>query len=285
MVGVGAGLRHYEADGAAVLDGYGIEEMCTAARGQPLIPWPNRLRDGSYRFEGCEHQLPLSEPAKLNAIHGLVRWSEWTPRLVEPSRLTMGHKLFPQTGYPFLLELEIAYELSDQGLRVEFTVRNAGNLTAPVGVGRHPYLLPAGGSLDQAVLKLPAALRLTTDARQIPVGAAPVEGTVYDFRAGRKIGSTSLDTAFTGLRREPDGRCWLRLSGEERTVGVWLDERFKYVMAFTGDSLPDPEARRRSLGVEPMSCPPNAFQTGQDLVSLRPGEPWRAAWGIEARRA
>ncbi len=284
VVAVGAGLRQYEADGGTVLDGYRIDEMCTAARGQPLIPWPNRLKDGRYSFQGEEYQLPLTEPAKFNAIHGLVRWSVWSPRLVEPSRVTMGHTLFPRPGYPFLLDLEIDYELSDQGLRVELTVRNQGGRPAPVGAGQHPYLLPSG-SLEKAVLELPAASRLVTDARQIPTGTAAVEGTEFDFRSGRRIGDTKLDTAFCGLSREPDRRFWLRLSGEERSIRVWLDEQFKYVMAFTGDSLPDPATRRRSLGVEPMSCPPNALQTGQDVVVLHPGEVWMAAWGIESRRA
>ena len=78
MVEVGGALRSYVASGHELLDGYGAQERCTAARGQSLIPWPNRLRDGRYSFDGEEHQLPLTEPAKHNAIHGLVRWANWS---------------------------------------------------------------------------------------------------------------------------------------------------------------------------------------------------------------
>jgi aldose 1-epimerase len=252
--------------------------MCSAARGQVLIPWPNRLRDGRYDFRG-EHQLPLSEPEKHNAIHGLVRWASWQPSAVEPDRLTMAHVLYPRPGYPFLLDLEVTYELSDDGLRVELAIRNAGDVEAPVGAGQHPYLLPLG-ALDDAVLRVPARSAIVTDDRQIPTGSVPVDGGEHDFRAGRPVGATRLDTAFCELERDGDGRSWLRLEEPSRSVGVWLDHHLPYVMVFTGDTLPDPAARRRSLGVEPMSCPPNAFQTGRDVVRLEPEQTWRAAWGI-----
>ena len=281
MVSVGGGLREYRVGGRQLLDGYGAGEMCSAARGQPLIPWPNRLRDGRYEFHGEQHQVPLSEPDRHNAIHGLVRWSNWSVRQLQSHRVTVGHTLHPQPGYPFLLDISITYELSESGLRVEFLIGNEGEDVAPVGAGQHPYLLPPGGSLDESVLQLPAETWLETDERQIPTGEASVADTEYDFRAGRKIGSIHLDTAFADLQRDADGIFSLRLTDGERSIRVWLDGQFKYVMAFTGDTLPDPHARRRSLGVEPMSCPPNALQTGKDVVPLEPGQCWRGSWGIQ----
>ena len=278
MVEVGGGLREYEAGGHAVLDGYGADQMCSAARGQVLIPWPNRLRDGRYDFHG-EQQLPLTEPEKHNAIHGLVRWANWEARDVQPYLVTMGHVLFPRAGYPFLLDIEVTYELSDEGLRVDITVRNDGDEEAPVGMGQHPYLRPLG-RLKDAVLRLPARSAIVTDEREIPCGRVPVEGGERDFRTGRRIGETRLDTTFCDLERDPAGRAWLRFEERSRSVGVWMDESFPYVMVFTGDTLPDPAERRRSLGVEPMSCPPNALQTGRDIVRVASGASWHAAWGM-----
>lgn len=278
VVELGGGLREYVVAGRPVLDGYGVDEMCSAARGQLLIPWPNRLKDGRYRFDG-EHQLPLTEPEKHNAIHGLVRWKSWELRVLRPYRVTMGLVLLPQAGYPFLLDLEATYQLLDDGLLVDIQVRNDGHEVAPVGVGQHPYVLPVG-DLDSAILRIPARSFITTDDRQIPTGRAPVDGGEYDFRRGRRIGDAKLDTAFCDLERDADDRFWLRLEEPSRAVGVWLDKHFPYVMAFTGDTLPDPTRRRRSLGVEPMSCPPNALQTGCDLVHLNRGETWRGSWGI-----
>src|SRR5436190_6409133 len=101
VVEVGGGLRTYRAGGQDVLDGYGEDEMCTAARGQLLLPWPNRIAGGCYRFDGNQLQLPLTEPEQDNAIHGLVRFAAWTATEVEPGRVVMEHLLHPQPGYPF----------------------------------------------------------------------------------------------------------------------------------------------------------------------------------------
>ena len=73
VVEVGGGLRSYSAGGRKLVDGYGADEMSSSGRGQVLIPWPNRLQDGSYEFDGRRHQLPLNEPQHHNASHGLVR--------------------------------------------------------------------------------------------------------------------------------------------------------------------------------------------------------------------
>ena len=147
-----------------------------------------------------------------------------------------------------------------------------------MGVGQHPYLLPIG-RLDDVVLHLPGRSVLTTDERQIPTASTSVEGTDRDYRSGRRIGDARLDTAFLDLDRDAQGRFWLRFQEPSRSLGVWLDGHFRYVMVFTGDTLPDPAERRRSLGVEPMSCPPNALQTGE-VARLDPGDTWHAAWGI-----
>jgi aldose 1-epimerase len=72
IVEVGGGLRAYSAGGRELVDGYGAHEMSSSGRGQVLIPWPNRLEGGSYEFDGKHHQLPLNEPERRNAIHGLV---------------------------------------------------------------------------------------------------------------------------------------------------------------------------------------------------------------------
>jgi aldose 1-epimerase len=127
VVEVGGGLRSYSAGGRDLIDGYGADEMSSSSRGQVLIPWPNRLQDGSYEFDGRRHQLPLNEPERRNAIHGLVRWVAWTASAREPHRVVMEYTLHPQPGYPFSLRLGIEYSLSESGLRVRTTVTNIGS--------------------------------------------------------------------------------------------------------------------------------------------------------------
>src|ERR1700747_1312787 len=136
----GAGLRSCSVGGRELLDGYGADQMSSAGRGQVLIPWPNRLQDGSYEFNGRRYQLSLNEPEHRNAIHGLVRWSNWTATEREPHRVVMEHILYPQPGYPFLLRISIEYALSDRGLHVQTTATNLGTQSCPYGSGAHPYL-------------------------------------------------------------------------------------------------------------------------------------------------
>jgi aldose 1-epimerase len=286
-VEVGGGLRTFQVGGADVLDGYGVDEMCEAARGQTLVPWPNRVRDGKWRWEGTEQQLALTEPSQHNAIHGLVRWLDWEVVEHEDAAVTLRSFVAPQPGYPWRLEVVNRWSLDADGLTALTTVTNLSDTTAPVAAGFHPYLTVGTPTIDDAVLTLPAGTRILTDDQQIPNGSEPVEGTAYDFRTPRPIGDVQIDHAFADLRRDADGRARLRLAAPrgERTVTLWVDEAYPYLEVFTGDALPDVARRRRGLGVEPMSAPPNALATGEGVIALLRGDQWQGRWGIETSAA
>jgi aldose 1-epimerase len=281
VVEVGGGLRAYSAHGREVLDGYAAQEMCSSARGQCLLPWPNRIRDGRYEFAGSRQQLPLTEPERQNAIHGLTRWANWIVAEQAAERVVMEHVLHPQPGYPHTLALAVEYHLHAGGLTVRATAMNVGASACPYGAGAHPYMTVSAPTVDSMVLQAPGRTRLLSDERGIPTGAEPVDGSEYDFRRPRLIGSTELDTAYTDLQRGDDGRARVHLASPdgEAAATFWLDEHYRYLMLFTGDPLPD--VNRRSLGIEPMTCAPNAFQSGQGLVTLEAGESFAASWGIE----
>jgi aldose 1-epimerase len=280
IVEVGGGLRSYTQGGRKLLDGYPVDEMSASGRGQVLIPWPNRLQDGSYEFEGRAHRLALTEPETRTAIHGLVRWVPWKVAERGPDRVVMEHLLHPQPGYPFLLALRIEYALSAHGLRVRTTATNAGSQPCPYGAGAHPYLTVGTETVDPVILRAPASTMLQSDERGLPVDATSVEGTEFDFRRPRRIGSTKLDNAFTDLERGEHGIAQVELSDPDHDTGVtlWVDESYPYLMLFTGDPLPDVD--RRSLAVEPMTCPPNAFRSGEAVIRLEPGSSFTTEWGI-----
>jgi aldose 1-epimerase len=279
VVEVGGGLRAYSADGRELLDGYAADEQIVSGRGQVLIPWPNRLQDGCYEFEGRSHQLSLTEPEHRNAIHGLVRWAGWRVGEREQSRVVMEHVIHPQPGYPFSLALRIEYALSDHGLSVATTATNVGADPCPYGCGAHPYLTLGTTTVDSVILTAPGRAVLRSDERGIPTGQAAVEGTEYDFRRPRAIGATRLDNCFTDLERnEGLARVELHLPDESASLTLWMDEAYGYVMLFTGDPLPD--VNRRSLAVEPMTCPPNAFRTGEAVLRIEPGSSFTSTWGL-----
>jgi aldose 1-epimerase len=280
VVEVGGGLRSYSAAGRDILDGYGVDEQSASGRGQVLVPWPNRLEDGSYEFDGRNHQLALTEPEHSNAIHGLVRWASWRIGEREAHRVVMEHVIHPQPGYPFTLFLGIEYALSKGGLSVRTTARNLGPDACPYGCGQHPYLTLGTPTVDTIELRAPSRRVLTSDERDLPTGSEPVDGTEYDFRVARAIGATKLDNAFTDLARDEDGRARLAIRDPDggAEVTLWVDESYGYLMLFTGDTRPD--VNRRSLAVEPMTCPPNAFRNGDSLIRLEPNDSTTAAWGI-----
>ena len=277
---VGGGLRSYAAAGRELLDGYPAGEPATSGRGQVLIPWPNRLEDGAYEFDGSRHELPLNEPERGNAIHGLVRDAAWTVGERASGRVVVEHELTPRPGYPFALSLRIEYALSESGLSVRTTATNAGKEACPFGGGQHPYLTLGTPTVDSLILRAPGRTALRVDERSLPVGREPVEGTERDFRRPTEIGATTLDHAFADLERGQDGRARVELRDPVSRAGLtlWVDQSYRYLQLFTGDPLAD--VSRRSLAVEPMTCPPNAFRTGEDLVRLEPGESHTSVWGI-----
>jgi aldose 1-epimerase len=286
VVSVGGGLRSYQVAGRDVLDGYPADAMADGARAQTLVPWPNRVRDGAWTWRGEDQQLALTEPEQHNAIHGLVRWQPWSLLDRGPDRVVVGVDLYPQPGYPWSLRVENDYRLGAGGLTVVTTVTNRADRPAPVAVGFHPYLTVGTATVDDAVLHLPADRWLPTGEQQIPIDREKVAGSRYDFTTPRPIGDTEIDYTYTDLHRDPDERFRLRLSNPDdgRETVFWLGPAYRYLEVFTGDALPDKDRRRRGLGVEPMTAPPNALASGQDLVVLEPDAQWTGEWGIEPRR-
>ena len=283
---VGATLRSYTVGEHAVLDGFGPDEWSHAGRGQVLAPWPNRLADGRYEFNGVRAQAALDEPERRNAIHGLVRWMPWTLQTRHQNQLSLRLQLHPSPGYPFSVLLELEYHVGRDGLTVTTTTQSLDEGPVPFGLGFHPYLTGGPGTVDGAILHLPASHTLDLDDRGLPTGTlTPVEGTERDFTTSRFVGPVVLDTAYTSLERDADGKARVTLDAPGGATGatLWVDPGFPYLMVYTGDTLTEVSRRRRGLAIEPMTCPPNALRTGKDVVELQPGQPWTARWGIEPR--
>src|SRR5437588_250007 len=272
---------------------------CTArprARPGPRCPrscsgWQARSRLSRPR-PGCSRcpRVPTSPgvwwqaAARGNAIHGLNRWAAWTAVQQDASALRLRSAPHGQQGYPFGLEIEAEYRLdAGTGLQVTVAARNRGSRAAPYGTGSHPSLTVRTSSVDGCELTLPADSWLPLDDRGLPSGPPePVDGTAFDFRQPRVIGTTRLDHALTGLSCDDDGRAWAYLAapGGPR-AGLWAGEGYRWLQVFTGDPL-GPDMRRRAVAIEPMTCPPNAFVTADDLLVLEPGEKVTHTWGVQA---
>jgi aldose 1-epimerase len=276
----GGGLRSLTYDGRPLILSHEADELVPAAAGQLLAPWPNRIDHGTYTFEGTSYSLPINEGPLDNAIHGLVRFAPWRAGPLEPDRVRLTYRLLGHSGYPFRLDLTVEYSLdASGGLTVRQSARNTGSRTAPYGHGAHPYLT-LGRPLDECDLLVTADRYLTIDDRAIPdPGDHDVAGTPFDFRTARRIGPTAINNPYTALARDGDGRAWVRLSDGEHAVALWAGEGHPWLEIYTRDEVTD-ETWRTGLGAEPMTCPPNAFVTGVDLIALKPGEETSGVWGI-----
>lgn len=299
IASIGASLRTLRFRGRDLVVPFEADEVRPGYRGAVLAPWPNRVVDGRYSFAGEEHQLPLTEPARGHALHGLVCWLDFAVREVADDAVVLAAVIVPQAGYPFHVEVQVEYRLDARGLHQRVTGRNLGADAAPWGTGPHPYLT-AGPSLrladarsvqatssgtqrvDDWMLELPASEVLTVTADRLsPIVLESVDAhPEWDFRTPRVIGDTFIDHAFTGLTRDVAGAAAVRLrsaSGEGVEM-VW-DAGCPWVQVHTADT-PDAATSRRGLAVEPMTCPPDVFNSGTDLVVLQPGAEHAASWSI-----
>lgn len=278
---VGATLRAYSVAGRDVISGFAEDEVVHGGRGMQLLPWPNRVRDGRYTFQGVDQQLALSEPMRHNAIHGLVRHVPWDLMDFTGDAVTQRVRIYPQPGWPSALEATITHTLSPSGLEVQVSANNIGAQAVPFGYAAHPYFTVGERVVDDIELKLPAASYLEVDDRLLPIELRTVEGREQDFRTPRLVGTVNLDTAFTGLDRDPDGRARVTMTLGDRYAEMWCDETMGWLQVFTGDSRRD-----INLAVEPMTCGPNAFNAGpteDDVIILQPGESYRGRWGVVGR--
>ncbi|WP_144672291.1 aldose 1-epimerase family protein [Arthrobacter sp. U41] len=299
MTGAEFGLRHEEYTAVVAVRGAAVREL--QFRGRDLIvpfpaggpnpdyrgvivaPWPNRIPEGKYTFNGADYHLPVNEPGRKCALHGFTPEMDWALGARTDDSVELSCVIEPTPGYPFALSITASYRLDGDGLHVAVTAANTGERTAPYGVCPHPYLLAGPGPLDEWTLEVPAATFLeVAPERLLPLATRPVAGHAYDFRAARVIGSTEIDHAFTDIVYDGDGRACVVVRDPSGTgVGMAWARSCAWVQLYTGDAEP-PLRSRLGLAVEPMTCPPDAFNTGTDLVCLDPAASHDAAWSIFA---
>jgi aldose 1-epimerase len=276
---VGAGLRAFEVGGVPYVETYDDEPPMGA--GAVLVPWPNRVAGATWSQNGEKHTLEVTEAVRGNAIHGLVRRAPWSVVSHEDSVVTLEVAVDGAPGWPFPFTTTISYALSDGGLTVTHTVANRGDEEMPFGVGTHPYPRPGDTDVDDCVLTLAASTVLPVDLDTLNPNGSPIEvvDTEYDFAKGRQLRDIELDTAFGGCEPGPDGlvRHSLTDSGGAG-VEVWAEPVFGWVQVFTTGEYPGKGGR--AVAIEPMTCPPDALNSGVDLLRLAPGETWAGRWGI-----
>lgn len=273
---VGASLRGLTVDGVDLVVRYPEGTPAPGASGVVLVPWPNRVRDGKWTQGGTERQLAITEVARNNAIHGLLRFTSYS-YTESGSAVTLRANVVPQTGYPYLLETAVTYALTPEGVVVTHHIRNSGTADAPVAIGVHPYVTVGDAAPADLTLTSAGASEIVIDTQSIPVDTVPVT-TAHDLRSGRDLGTLRLDTAYTDIARDDAGIASHRLSDAAgNATVVWQDAAFGFVQFYTATDYP---GRDVALACEPMTAPANAFNSGDGLRWLAPDDSFTASWGI-----
>lgn len=272
----GAALRSYSVAGCAVVDGWADGEVPPAFNGAILAPWPNRIRDGRWTADTGPQQLAVNEPDLRTALHGLVMWTDW--RLVERDEdwVELAVRIAAQPGYPYDLELEVTWALSEGGISCALAAVNVGAGMAPFGVGAHPFFGFEDRRVDDLTLILPAEQYLVVDERLLPLDLRALDAPLGS------LAGVELDTAYTAVPPEPDGVRRARLSSADGEIVIWADDSFSWWQVYTSDMFDRGDDRyRRSVAIEPMTCGPDAFNSGADLIRLAPAERWAGRWGVQ----
>lgn len=283
---VGASLRQLKFDGRDLVVPFPAEAIRPAFRGAILAPWPNRVVDGRYTFAGVDHQLSITEPLRGHALHGLVGWLDFQMIRHDVDELVLETVIVGQPGYPHLVELTVSYTLDDEGLLTTVVAHNLGDDPAPFGAGAHPYLVAGAGTVDDWTLELSARSVLTvTPDRLIPEALVPVgKGATshFDFREPRAIGENFIDNAYTDLVWDETGTTTVRLTAPSGSgVSMSWGRECPWVQIHTADR-PAPEPSRLGLAVEPLTSPPDAFNTGTDLIVIGRDNSVSMGWSIGA---
>jgi aldose 1-epimerase len=280
---VAAALRGLSVDSVDIVQSYPQSSTPPFAAGIVLVPWPNRIEDGRWMLDGQPQQLDLTEPKLNNAIHGLLRFTAYSVVEQTDSALTLGATVFPQHGYPFLLETTVRYELTTDGVRVTHGIHNLSDAAAPVAIGTHPFLKIGDVPSEELILTVHASTRFPVDARLLPMEEIAVDGTDYDLRAGRPVAELDLDDAFGDVQTVHGASATLT-APDGRQVRLLQDDNHPYVQIFTTRDFPADGGTTLAVAMEPMTAPANAFNSGLGLTWLDAGQSWSVSWGIQYSR-
>lgn len=287
----GASLRRYflvAADGGEtdIVWGYSGGSRKRGGQGDVLFPFPGRVAEGRYSFEGQALQLERNDKEGPNAIHGFVRTLPWKLQHADSTGASFEIRLdaesYGRRGYPFSLSLRVTYTLDRDGLSCTFAVRNVGSQAAPVGVGFHPYFTVGTPLIDEAEAKIPGAGYLEFNDRLAPTGTiVAVAGTDRDYRDYRRIGGERFNHCYVQLERDAAGMATasLRCGESGRRIDFVMDRSFSAVVVYTGDAIAD--APRRALAIEPMTCATDALNHPEwGLKRLAPDETFDGCYRI-----
>lgn len=241
-----------------------------------LFPWGNRVRDGKYSFQETDYQLSINEIAFNNAIHGLVSFGNFEVVEEEVNEveaiLTLRYTYrggafgFP---FPFVLDIQHIFS-SDEGLELNYTVKNTGQKAMPMVLGWHPYFKIEGETADDWQIEFPATHQYKSDSQMISADKVEV-----DFKGIIDLRGRTLNAVFAV---KPSSKIEAKLHSPKKnmTLNVWqegLKGGFTYLVVYIPDA-------RDCIAIEPMTGNTDAFNSGDGLLVLEAGKTFEIGCGV-----
>ncbi len=290
----GAILRVLRWQGTDLIAPFDPDKPVPCCNGYMLVPYPNRIEGGRYTFEGRTYQFPIDEPDRDTSLHGTGYRSFWVCESKSDDSVTLvWRNAADAVSYPFKVRARVRYTLTDDGLELSMTGINDGTVDAPWAFGIHPWLSngknlygndPILEQNAKCSLRLGARTHVTVDGNLVPNGTESVENTRFDLRHTTVLGDLVFDDAWTDVDRDEDGyssATFTRPDGVSLTLRA--DRTFNAWQVCTGTGFPA-ESHPSGVAVEPMTAYANAFRTGKDLVTLRPGQEYTSVIRFSATK-
>lgn len=262
----------------SILDSYESVNDTNAKAGYKshfLLPFPNRMKDGKYTFDGKDYQFPVNDTTTNNNLHGFL---ETIPMEIIHEEATDNHAFVELKGrfegleyYPFPFDFYVKYTLTNSELIIQTKIKNTGKTAMPIGFGWHPYFRLDTKKVDDLKMQFPDCQIIESDNRMMPTGRT---NEYPNFVTLTKIGNTSLDNCFI-LNNSDKEKATITLKSESTTLKIWQQTNtFPYFQVYT------PE-HRQSIAIEPMTCNVDAFNNKNGLWILENGEERQMEFGVE----
>lgn len=244
-------------------------ERQPAHKSSLLFPFPNRLKDGQFEFEGQQYSFEHNDYGRPNALHGFISDKHFQLKAQTNQSLSF---IYSYEGndpsYPFPFKLEVAYTLYELELNIELEITNTGGGDMPCGFGWHPYF-SADLSPDSTRLKLPNLSKIHVDERLIPNGEeSPMKG----YEEFRSIAGEEFDNCFRLERIQERNSVFLNYP-KLATVEIWQGHNFPFLQLFKVDD--------QAIAIEPMSCGIDALNSKEGLKVLSPQQEWALTMGLK----
>jgi aldose 1-epimerase len=229
-----------------------------------LFPYPNRIKQGLYIFEGKMYKFETDN--EDNSLHGFCENAKFNILSQDTKKtkasLTISYALDGKhTAYPFEISLTVVYELSKKGLSIWTEIKNIGTKTAPAGLGWHPYF-KTGSKIDELQLWFPAHHNLPVDEQMIPTGKKS-EG--FAFAGFETLEEIFLDNGYKLDAEIKYSTLKIKDPLKDITINIVLQNGYDYLQVFT-------PSHRNSIAIEPQTCAADAFNNKMGLVELKSGE-------------